>query len=86
MRDFLRGSSVKNILLYGSNRKELAKNIPNNINTKESQTLEDLFKKYAKAMRKCKTILFSPASASRDQFKNYKERGKLFNKLIKQYL
>ena len=29
------------------------------------------------------TILFSPASASYDQFKNFEERGKLFKKLIK---
>jgi UDP-N-acetylmuramoylalanine--D-glutamate ligase len=30
------------------------------------------------------TILFSPAAASFDNFKNFEERGKYFNKLIKQ--
>jgi UDP-N-acetylmuramoylalanine--D-glutamate ligase len=33
-----------------------------------------------------KTILFSPSSASFDSFKNFEERGKYFNKLIKNYI
>ena len=33
-----------------------------------------------------RTILFSPASASFDSFKNFEERGKYFNKLIKNYI
>ena len=32
-----------------------------------------------------KTILFSPSAASFDSFKNFEERGKYFNKLIKRY-
>ena len=31
-----------------------------------------------------KTILFSPAAASFDSFKNFEERGKYFNNLIKE--
>ena len=30
-----------------------------------------------------KVILFSPCAASFDQFKNFEERGKFFNKIIK---
>tara|TARA_B110000285_G_scaffold228998_1_gene292939 strand:+ start:536 stop:1813 length:1278 start_codon:yes stop_codon:yes gene_type:complete len=33
-----------------------------------------------------KTILFSPSAASFDNFKNFEERGKYFNKLIKKYI
>ena len=33
-----------------------------------------------------KTILFSPSAASFDAFKNFEERGKYFNKLIKKYI
>jgi len=33
-----------------------------------------------------KTILFSPSSASFDSFKNFEERGKYFNLLIRKYL
>ena len=32
-----------------------------------------------------KTILFSPAAASFDNFKNFEDRGKYFNKIIKKY-
>ena len=32
------------------------------------------------------TILFAPACASYDQYKNFEERGKQFNMLIKRYL
>ena len=31
------------------------------------------------------TILFSPAAASFDSFKNFEERGKYFNNLIKKF-
>ena len=34
---------------------------------------------------KHKTILFSPAAASFDDFKNFEDRGKYFNQLIKKY-
>ena len=34
--------------------------------------------------KKHKTIIFSPAAASFDSFKNFEERGKYFNKLIKE--
>ena len=33
-----------------------------------------------------KTILFSPSAASFDNFKNFEERGKYFNHLIKKYI
>jgi len=33
-----------------------------------------------------KTILFSPSAASFDSFKNFEERGKYFNQLIKKYI
>ena len=33
-----------------------------------------------------KTIVFSPASASFDSFRNFEERGKHFNKLIKKHI
>ena len=33
-----------------------------------------------------KIILFSPSAASFDQFKNFEDRGKYFNKIIKNYI
>jgi len=35
--------------------------------------------------KKHQTILFSPAAASFDNFKNFEERGKYFNNLIKTF-
>ena len=33
-----------------------------------------------------KTILFSPAAASFDQFKNFEERGYYFNKIVRKII
>ena len=33
-----------------------------------------------------KTILFSPAAASFDDFKNFEKRGEYFNQIIKKYV
>ena len=34
---------------------------------------------------KKKIVLFSPAAASFDNFKNFEDRGEYFNRLIKRY-
>ena len=43
-------------------------------------------KKEFKYDKKNKIILFSPSAASFDQFKNFEERGKYFNKLVKKLI
>ena len=40
-------------------------------------------KKDIKKDKKNKTILFSPAAASFDQFKNFEQRGQYFNQIVK---
>ena len=40
-------------------------------------------KKDIKTDKKLKTILFSPAAASFDQFKNFEQRGNFFNSQTK---
>ncbi len=54
---------------------EITKNLP--------ITVKKIFKSLDR--KKKLTILFSPASASYDQFKNFNERGEKFKKLIKKY-
>ena len=49
-------------------------------------SLKAIFNDIKKNENNKKTILFSPAAASFDQFKNFEERGKYFNKIIKKYL
>ena len=53
--------------------------------------LKDLIKKIFIDIKsdhkiKHKIILFSPAAASFDNFKNFEERGKYFNKIINKYI
>ena len=67
-------NKLKKIMRYESflNLKILIKKIFLDINT-EKKLLH-------------KTILFSPAAASFDNFKNFEARGKYFNKLIRKYI
>ena len=48
--------------------------------------VSEIFKNIHKKKHSNNTILFSPASASFDSFKNFEERGSYFNKLIKRYI
>lgn len=86
IKDVIANSNVQNVFIYGSNRFELEKLMPKTAKVISTETLKQLFSKNKKTIKNGKRILFSPASASLDQFKNYKERGKTFNRLIKQYL
>ncbi len=45
-----------------------------------------IFKDIKKNVDGKKVILFSPSAASFDQFKNFEDRGKYFNKIIKNYI
>ena len=55
-----------------------------------SKNLKDILSKLFSDIKKNKngkkTILFSPAAASFDQFKNFEERGRYFNQLLKKYI
>ena len=78
----------KNIKAYiiGSNNFYFSDEFKNKINFKYSKNLKNAIltiKNDIKKDKKEKTILFSPAAASFDQFKNFEHRGKYFNLLIK---
>ena len=86
--------NVTKAFIIGKERKFFRKQLKNKINFKETLNLERTvkfifeeirslnFKKYNKDKI---FIIFSPASASYDQFKNFEERGNRFKKLIKAY-
>ena len=72
--------------VYGKDRNCLINKLPNQISYKSSYTLKEVMKNLKKNIKNDnskKIILFSPCAASFDQFKNFEERGKFFNKLIK---
>ena len=78
----------KNIKAYiiGSNNFYFINEFKNKINFKYSKNLKNAIltiKNDIKKDKKKKTILFSPAAASFDQFKNFEHRGRYFNSLIK---
>jgi len=49
-------------------------------------TLQAIFSEIKGKKLKKNIIFFSPAGASFDSFKNFEDRGKFFNKLIKKYI
>jgi UDP-N-acetylmuramoylalanine--D-glutamate ligase len=74
--------------IFGKNKSTFISELKNKIKYESFTNLKFLIKKVfldikKNENRKHKTILFSPAAASFDSFKNFEERGKYFNNLIK---
>ena len=89
----LKKNDCKKIKLYifGKNQKFFINQLKNKMAFKSFLNLKSLIAKVFLDIKNennfiKKTILFSPASASFDTFKNFEERGKYFNKLIKNYI
>ncbi len=82
----------KNFKVYiiGNYYKQFSKNFKNKLTTKKfdnlKHTLNQIFKEIKNNKKEKNTILFSPAGASFDNFKNFEERGFYFNQTIKKYL
>ncbi len=76
--------------IYGKDKLFFSKKLSNKIEYKISKNLNHALLKVFKDLRKedeqKKILLFSPSAASFDQFKNFEERGKYFNKSISKYL
>ena len=76
--------------IFGMNQKKFFLDLKNKIDLKKfpnlQKALDELFKDVKKDCTQKKTILFSPAAASFDNFKNFEDRGQYFNKLIKKYI
>ena len=72
--------------LYGKDRSIIAKKFENKIRFKKFKNIQDILQKIiidSKKDRLKKNIIFSPAAASFDQFKNFEERGKYFNSILR---
>ena len=87
----LNKKNCKNIKAYifGKNKSFFIKELRKNLSYESFLDLKSLVKKIFVDIKRDKsrdfhTILFSPAAASFDSFKNFEERGKYFNNLIKE--
>ncbi len=76
--------------IFGNYCRQFSKNLENKLITKKFNNLKNvlnqIFLEIKNKKRKKHTILFSPAGASFDNFKNFEERGFYFNQIIKKYL
>ena len=76
--------------IYGKDKVFFSKILSNKIKYKISKNLNYslllVFKDLRKRVKEKKIILFSPSAASFDQFNNFEDRGKYFNKIIKNHL
>ena len=79
-----------NAFIYGKDKNFFSKILSKKIKYKFSKSLNNLllliFKGFKKNIDKKKVILFSPSAASFDQFKDFEERGRYFDKIIKNYI
>lgn len=71
--------NVKKAILFGETKDKLAEIFTDN---KRVDNLDDAFKYLDEITDDNDIVLFSPACASFDQFKNYEERGKAFKNLV----
>lgn len=82
---FLAGK-VKTLYCFGKESHTLHKYASNyNIESYAHDTIESALAHCIKNVKNGDNVLFSPAGASFDLFKNYEERGKYFKQLISQY-
>ncbi len=75
--------------IFGRNQRKFLLDLKKKIKLKKFSNLKKAWTTLSNDVKidklKNKTILFSPAAASFDNFKNFEDRGKYFNKLIKRY-
>ena len=75
--------------IFGNNQKKFLLDLENKISFRKFYSLKSaitaVFQDIKKNEFNKKTILFSPAAASFDSFKDFEDRGLYFNKLIKKY-
>ena len=78
---------VLHAFIFGNNTKFFSNTLKGKINFTIRKNLEDIVKLIPKKIlyKKKITILFSPASASFDQYRDFEERGDTFKRYVKNY-
>ena len=78
-----REKKIKAVILLGQNKFEIRKLLSGGKNVFLAKSLKEAILKAKKIAKAGDIVLFSPASASFDMFKNYRERGKKFKEEVK---
>lgn len=78
----LKNSFTKLVVLFGKNKKKIARAIKGN-KIIFAKDLRAALKSALKNSRAGETVIFSPGAASFDMFVDYKDRGKKFNEIVK---
>jgi len=78
------------VFIFGNYHKQFNRILRNKIKIEKLKNLKETLKKIFFEIKKQKikknTIFFSPAGASFDSFKNFEDRGKYFDQLIKKFV
>ncbi len=77
------GEKVKLLILIGAARDRMRAALQGATEIELAQTLEEAVRRAAVAARRGATVLLSPACSSFDQFRNYAERGRIFQELVR---
>ncbi len=84
----LKRNIIKSYII-GKNTNYFKKQLKGQVIFQSSKTIKNalisIFKEIKKSPKKNYTVLFSPASASYDQYRNFEERGNNFKKFVKLY-
>ena len=75
---------VHGIVLIGESRRQLHALLNGRANVRECETLDGALETALTLARPGDTVLFSPACASFDMFKNFEDRGRIFKELVRQ--
>ena len=83
----LTGSDIRLAILFGASRGDIAEELRKlKFNRfKTVRGLEAAAKLARREARRGDVILLAPATASFDEFKDYKERGRMFKKVVAQF-
>lgn len=80
--------NVKQIFVYGQTSTKIVQHatLAGFVEIKKFETLDEAFNEVVKNLYENLIVLFSPACASFDQFKNYEERGEKFKRLVRELI
>jgi UDP-N-acetylmuramoylalanine--D-glutamate ligase len=80
------GKRVSDLVLLGETADTIAESVPQGRATQihRAESLESALAISRGCARSGDTVLFSPASASYDMFRNFADRGRLFKAMVKE--